>query len=189
MTRIRGRTETPLPHRRSQLSTEEELRADIEGGVMSHTKRRVFGVIAIAAAATGLAVTAGPSMATASKPKPAQVTHETFHIANLQSIDLGSGVSELVYAGDLSAQNQQGHFGGSCVLVSPTTYQCAFIGTYSNGQLVHEGLVDAAALTSPSPDFDLATTGGTGTYRGSRGEIHVHRAGSITDGEVVHHYA
>jgi hypothetical protein len=156
---------------------------------MSHTKRRAFGIIAIAAAAaTGLAMTAGVPTATASKPTPARVTHETFHIANLQSIDLGSGVTELVYSGDLSARNQQGHFGGSCVLVSATTYQCAFIGSYPNGQLVHGGLVDATALTSPSADFDLATTGGTGTYRGARGEARVHRAGSITDGEIVQHY-
>jgi hypothetical protein len=153
--------------------------------------RRLGVVIAAAALVGGLAQI--PPASASSKPKPARVTHETFHITELQSIDLGapgtSTVTELVYSGDLSAKNQQGHFGGSCVLVSPTSYQCTFIGVYPNGQLVHEGIVDATALTSPSPDFELATTGGTGTYRGSRGEIRVHRTGSITEGEVVHRYA
>jgi hypothetical protein len=93
----------------------------------------------------------------------------------------GTTVTQLVYSGDLSAKNQQGHFGGSCVLVSPTAYQCEFIGDYPDGQLVHQGIVDATALTSPTPDFDLATTGGTGTYRGSHGEVRVHRTGSITE--------
>jgi hypothetical protein len=127
-----------------------------------------------------------------SKPEPARVTRETFHIMSLQSIDLGasggSTVTELVYSGDLSAKDQQGNFGGSCVLVSPTAYQCEFIGVYPNGQLVHQGVVEATALTSPSPDFELATTGGTGAYRGSRGEIRVHRTGSITEGQVAHRY-
>jgi hypothetical protein len=127
-----------------------------------------------------------------SKAKPERVTRETFHITNLQSIDLGApggnAVTQLVYSGDVSAKNQQGHFGGSCVLVSTTAYQCQFIGVYPDGQLVHQGIVDATALTSPSPDFDLATTGGTGTYRGSRGEIRIHRTGCITEGQVTHRY-
>ncbi len=150
--------------------------------------------LCVVAAAAALVVGLGHvQMASASsKPKPARVTRETFHIASLQSIELGtpagSPVTELVYSGDLSAKNQQGQFGGSCVLVSPTAYQCEFIGVYPDGQLVHQGVVDATALTSPSPDFDLATTGGTGTYRGSRGEIRVHRTGSITDGQVTHRY-
>jgi hypothetical protein len=147
----------------------------------------------VAAAATligGLAYV--PMAAASSKPRPARVTRETFHITSLQSIDLGAPagnpVTELVYSGDLSAKNQRGEFGGSCVLVSPTAYQCQFIGVYPDGQLVHQGIVDATALTSPSPDFDLATTGGTGTYRGSRGEIRVHRTGNITEGQVTHRY-
>jgi hypothetical protein len=152
--------------------------------------KRLCVVAAAAALIGGLAHV--PMASASSKPTPARVTRETFHITNLQSIDLGApggnAVTQLVYSGDLSAKNQPGQFGGSCVLVAPTAYQCTFIGVYADGQLVHQGIVDATALTSPAPDFDLGTTGGTGTYRGSRGEIRVHRTGSITEGQVTHRY-
>jgi hypothetical protein len=152
--------------------------------------KRLCVVTATAFLVVGLAHL--PTASASSKSEQARVTRETFHITSLQSIDLGApggnAVTQLVYSGDLSAKNQQGHFGGSCVLVSPTAYQCAFIGVYPDGQLVHQGIVDATALTSPSPDFDLATTGGTGTYRGSRGEIRIHRTGGITEGQVTHRY-
>jgi hypothetical protein len=146
--------------------------------------KRIWVVAAAAALLGGLAQV--PMAAASPKAEAPRVTRESFRITSLQSIDLGapggSAVTQLVYSGDLSAKDQQGQFGGSCILVSPAAYQCAFIGVYPDGQLVHEGIVDATALTSPSPDFVLATTGGTGIYRGSRGEIRVHRTGTITEG-------
>lgn len=49
--------------------------------------------------------------------------------------------------------------------------QCVATATLAKGQLTVQGLV---TISDAVGDFDLAITGGTGSYRGARGIAHVH---------------
>ena len=119
------------------------------------------------------------------------------HAVQEEFVDVGKkGLSVGDYSvlyGEVSQKGEKvGTDGGTCMLVYITydgkdvkdyTLQCIVTVKLREGQLTHQGLLTLAAKGAPKP-YTLAVTGGTGNYKGARGEAKVTPV-SQTDADVV----
>jgi len=130
-------------------------------------------VIAVAALVVGVAIPAAGSSGHNGQERTFRVTAT---VSEGSQIDLGTpGPSlgdELVFSGPLlQGATQVGHQGAVCTTVSLARQEAQCIATYSfsGGQITAQAVI---ILGSAAP-YEVAITGGTGTYEGAKGEIHV----------------
>ena len=136
----------------------------------------VSTVIAASALAVGVAIPAAGSSSHAAKDNTFRVTAT---VTEVSQIDLGAqGPSlgdEIVFSGKLlQGGHQVGHQGAVCTTVSMQRHEAQCTATYSfrGGQITAQALV---ILGSPAP-YTVSITGGTGTYQGAEGQVHVRPA-------------
>lgn len=61
----------------------------------------------------------------------------------------------------------------------PVVLKANYTLSFSNGTIEIGGVSRRAAITSLPPDDSLAITGGTGSYRGAQGEMHLTTSGGV----------
>jgi hypothetical protein len=146
------------------------------------------GVTAISAAVAGIAlasvITIGvahsaPPAATTPQPHTLRLFERDTQQANIDLGDHGPGPGDLfVFAGDLTDGTatgpKAGRADGSCTTTSgdatkPGFLLCDITLTLRGGQIQTQAVYDSAALFGGSV-LPLAITGGTGNYRGARGD-------------------
>lgn len=132
--------------------------------------------IAAAALVVGVAIPAAGSSGHTGNHSTFRVTAT---VTEVSQIDLGAtGPSlgdEIVFSGKLlQGGHQVGHQGAVCTTVSRQRHEAQCIATYSfrGGQITAQTLF---ILGSPAP-YEVAITGGTGSYEGAEGQIHVRPA-------------
>jgi hypothetical protein len=142
--------------------------------------RKRLGVLGICIAAAALTVgvalpAAGSSTSTGSHQK----FRVTATLTEAAQLDLGTtGPSlgdEIVFTGKLLRGGHQiGHQGGTCTTVSVLRQEAQCVATYSldAGRITAQTLI---VLGSPAR-YQAAITGGTGSYAGAEGVIHVRPA-------------
>ena len=133
-------------------------------------------MIAAAAVVVGVAIPAAGSSGHHGQQRTFRVTAT---VSEGTQIDLGAkGPSlgdELVFSGPLlQGGHQIGHQSGVCTTVSMARQEAQCIATYSfrGGQITAQTVI---VLNSPAP-YLVAITGGTGSYQGAEGQIHVRPA-------------
>ncbi len=105
----------------------------------------------------------------------------------------GSGDAQgngFTFAQDLYRDGQVvGSGGGTCTITHletpPGTLQCLSTYALPDGDITVQG---HAPFAQPPQDFDLAITGGTGSYKTIRGYVHGHTVDS-TDSQLTFHIA
>lgn len=132
--------------------------------------------IAPAALVVGVAIPAAGSSGHHGQDRTFRVTAT---LSEASQIDLGTkGPSlgdEIVFSGPLlQGGHQVGHQGAVCTTVSLARQEAQCIATYSfgGGQITAQTVI---ILGSTAP-YETAITGGTGSYQGAEGQIHVRPA-------------
>jgi hypothetical protein len=159
--------------------------AIMQAGQVRHALRTrtvlASSALLLGAAVTGFAATASAaSSATAGSPTAARagtVISFTLKETSNQSFELGNGHGVRVGSVQLNADDlmqgtkQIGHDGGSCVITrfggGTADDLCTITMVLPSGQIDLQGLT-TSTKSGPGP-FQLAITGGTGTYRTARG--------------------
>jgi hypothetical protein len=85
------------------------------------------------------------------------------------------GISSDLYT-NASKETKVGHGGVSCVVSSVARPdgpegQCSFSVVLAGGEISATGLVKFADATTPGGTFSIPVVGGTGRYRGAKGEV------------------
>ena len=134
--------------------------------------RRRYLVVACAALATAGAATAALAGSTSASGTPVHTIHLVGHETQNKFLSQGGYGDESISSGNLdkaAGTSQVGIFAGTLTSVSSATPPLT-ISTLDlqlqGGQITVQGFVD----TSKSPSV-TAVTGGTGIYRGARGEF------------------
>jgi hypothetical protein len=143
--------------------------------------------LGMAAMAAALVAVVGVSLASAESKgsSKGQVIKLFALTVQMTDIDLGpSGFSigdQNVFSDDLSPQKGSaptGIDGGVCTIVridenaNTTTAQCVVTASLAGGQIAIQGLATFAEEQEPTT-FVLPITGGSGSFRGASGEVHV----------------
>src|SRR5690349_19718487 len=145
--------------------------------------RRWVAAVLAAVAGAGLATAVTAGVAHSAPPAPHPPTLRLFERDTQQAgVDLGDrgqGPGDLfVFSGDLTDGSatgpKVGRAAGSCTTTSgdaakPGDLLCAITLTLRGGQIQTQAVYDSAALFGGSV-VPLAITGGTGEYRGARGD-------------------
>jgi len=145
--------------------------------------RRWVAAVLAAVAGAGLATAVTAGVAHSAPPAPHPPTLRLFERDTQQAgVDLGDrgqGPGDLfVFSGDLTDGTatgpKVGRAAGSCTTTSgdaakPGDLLCAITLTLRGGQIQTQAVYDSAALFGGSV-VPLAITGGTGDYRGARGD-------------------
>lgn len=101
----------------------------------------------------------------------------TERVTSATSLDLGTPGSstgdQFTGTGDLydSIGNKVGTSAFTCVSAGPGVSQCAQVYELAGGKITTAGTTRPNFTTSPLFDERLAVTGGTGSYRGTSGEV------------------
>lgn len=153
-----------------------------------------LGILSAAIAAAALVVgVAIPAAGSAAASSGNAATHRTIRVVaivtELNLIPVGTkGPSlgdEIVFAEKLlQGGHQVGHEGAVCTTVSLVRHEAQCVATYSfrGGQITAQALI----ILGSSAPYNGAITGGTSTYQGAEGEVHV-RSVSATKGILTFH--
>jgi len=108
--------------------------------------------------------------------------HQTefgFRAANPNAVSVADtlGISSDLYT-NASKETKVGHGDVACVVSSVARpdgpeAECSFSVMLAGGEITTTGLVSFAAATTPGGTFSIPVVGGTGRYRGARGELSV----------------
>jgi len=108
--------------------------------------------------------------------------HQTefgFHAANPNTISVADtlGISSDLFT-NASKETKVGHGDVECVVSSVARPngpegECSFSVMLAGGEISTTGLVSFAAATTPGATFSIPVVGGTGKYRGAKGELSV----------------
>ncbi len=138
-------------------------------------------VIAAAALVVGLAIPAAGSSGNGDRYSTIRVTAIVTELNLIPVSHKGPSLGdEIVFAEKLlQGGHQVGHEGAVCTTVSLVRHEAQCVATYSfrGGQITAQALI---ILGSTAP-YNGAITGGTGTYQGAGGEVHV-RSVSASEG-------
>jgi hypothetical protein len=151
----------------------------------------VLGTIAallLAGGVTAVAATHSTNSATRAASSE-QVIRLVTHNVVSGYLDLGdanlSTGDQVPFSNDLYRDGSKvGEDGGWCVLTriagGASTYECVGTNSLPDGQLTAQGLV-TYGLREPirTDPYFLAITGGTGKYRGARGEVRIQEVSSV----------
>jgi len=151
---------------------------------------RKVGIVVLGLALGGVLACGGVALASSAEPHitTAETIHSLEHDTHTMFVDVDNNHKPSVgdmymFAGtltDLSTHKQIGTVDGHCVLSWGTHATCEATASLARG------IVEVAGTTANQSDFDLAVTGGTGTYQNARGEIHIHDTKNGDSIDTVH---
>ena len=137
---------------------------------MTRATRTRLGIALALALAAGTVTAAGTTSAPEDAGRVIHFTTKQVHQTLIDNGTAGFGVDDVViFSNDLYQDGTKiGEDGGTCTVVRAAagiTMHCLGTNTLPDGQIAVQG------LAAPGEPFELAITGGTGRYRGVRGQV------------------
>jgi hypothetical protein len=137
---------------------------------MSRATRTRLGMALALASAAAAATAASATSGNEDAGRVIHLTTKQAHQALLDNDKPGFGVDDVVvFSNDLYQDGTKiGEDGGTCTVVrggAAFTMHCIGTNRLPDGQIAVQG------LAAPGEPFELAITGGTGRYRGARGQV------------------